>query len=97
MSKVNAASQQLREQPERRRRKVFRTKTHSRGPLLGRLNLDSHLRGDVGVLADDLVTDLFPSIDLTGVTRKPLLLGLTTELTILNMANNKNLYRSRPK
>lgn len=46
----------------RRMRKRVRT----RSPITGRLLLDNHLRGDTAVLSDDLVTDLFPNVNLTG-------------------------------
>lgn len=54
------------DQPKRRRRKGLRGRRRSKPPISARLVLDSHLRGDVAVLSDDLVTDLFPGINLTG-------------------------------
>jgi peroxin-6 len=55
------------ELPLRRRRKGIRGRLRSRPPISARLVLDNHLRGDVAILSDDLVTDLFPGINLTGV------------------------------
>ncbi|KAK2764468.1 peroxisomal assembly protein [Arachnomyces sp. PD_36] len=54
--------------PKRRRRKGGagkrnRKNLRSKSPLSARLVLDHHLRGDLGVLSDDLVTDLFPGLD----------------------------------
>lgn len=44
----------------------MRKRIRARSPISGRLLLDSHLRGDVAVLSDDLVTDLFPNVNLAG-------------------------------
>lgn len=54
--------------PRQRRRKAGSRKTtrrnfRNKNPVSGRLVLDHHLRGDVGVLSDDLVTDLFPGLN----------------------------------
>ncbi|KAJ9293092.1 hypothetical protein DTO271G3_8036 [Paecilomyces variotii] len=51
-------------QPKRRRRKATRRRLRDRAPISAHLVLDQHFRGDVGVLSDDLVTDLFPGLDL---------------------------------
>jgi hypothetical protein len=48
------------DQPKRRRRKGLRGRARPRAPISARLMLNSQLRGDVGVLSDDLVNDLFP-------------------------------------
>ncbi|KAL1961798.1 hypothetical protein VTN77DRAFT_1048 [Rasamsonia byssochlamydoides] len=54
------------DQPKRRRRKGIRGRgrLRSKPPISARLVLDSHLRGDVAVLSDDLVADLFPGINV---------------------------------
>ncbi|OXV08370.1 hypothetical protein Egran_03868 [Elaphomyces granulatus] len=57
------------DQPKRRR-KGLRGRVHPRAPISARLVLDSQLRGDVGVLSDDLVNDLFPWLDI-GLDIKP--------------------------
>lgn len=44
---------------EKRNRRNFRNKN----PVSARLVLDHNLRGDFGVLSDDLVTDLFPGLN----------------------------------
>ncbi|QGA22126.1 hypothetical protein EYB26_009840 [Talaromyces marneffei] len=51
----------------------MRKRIRARSPISGRLLLDSHLRGDVAVLSDDLVTDLFPNVNLTeaGLNKDP--------------------------
>ena len=51
--------------PKRRRRKAGAGRKggrnlRSKNPISARLVLDHHLRGDLGVLSDDLVSDLFP-------------------------------------
>lgn len=55
--------------PKRRRRKATRRRLRNRAPISARIVLDQHFRGDVGVLSDDLVTDLFPDLDLAGKSR----------------------------
>jgi peroxin-6 len=53
--------------PKKRRRKpVNRRRLRSKDPISARLVLDHQLRGDIGVLSDDLVADLFPSLSLEG-------------------------------
>jgi hypothetical protein len=54
------------DQLKRKRRKVIRGRVHARAPIAARLVLDSHLRGDVGVLSDDLAKDLFSGLDRVG-------------------------------
>lgn len=53
---------------KRRRRKIGagkrnRKNLRSKNPISARLVLDHHLRGDLGVLSDDLVSDLFPGLN----------------------------------
>ncbi|KAK2796124.1 peroxisomal assembly protein [Onygenales sp. PD_12] len=53
------------ENPKRRRRRDgLRRRLHGKDPVSARLVLDHHLRGDVGVLSDDLVADLFPGVSI---------------------------------
>lgn len=52
--------------PKRRRRKATRRRLRNKAPISARLVLDQHLRGDVGILSDDLVADLFPDVNLAG-------------------------------
>jgi len=52
--------------PRRRRRRAGRRRLRNRAPISARLVLDRNLRGDVGVLSDDLITDLFPGLHLAG-------------------------------
>ncbi|PLB52634.1 peroxisome assembly factor-2 [Aspergillus steynii IBT 23096] len=48
-------------QPKRRRRNVRGKRLRNRAPISARLALDDQLRGNVGVLSDDLAADLFQS------------------------------------
>lgn len=64
-------------QPRRRRRKATRRRLRDRAPISAHLVLDQHFRGDVGILSDDLVTDLFPGLDLAGKSRINELFGAT--------------------
>lgn len=50
----------------RRRRNAGRRLLRNKGPLSARLTLDPQLRGNVGIVSDDLVSDLFQHRDLTG-------------------------------
>ena len=50
----------------RRRRNAGRRLLRNKGPLSARLTLDPQLRGNVGIVSDDLVSDLFQRRDLTG-------------------------------
>lgn len=50
----------------RRKRRGIRARLRSRPPLSARIVLDNHLRGDVALLSDDLVSGLFPGINLSG-------------------------------
>jgi peroxin-6 len=50
----------------RRKRRGIRARLRSRPPLSARIVLDNHLRGDVALLSDDLVSGLFPGINLLG-------------------------------
>lgn len=55
------------QQPKRRRRRnAARRLLRNKAPVSARLTLDPQLRGNVGVLSDDLVNDLFQHRDLTG-------------------------------
>ncbi|KAL2008801.1 hypothetical protein VTN00DRAFT_6995 [Thermoascus crustaceus] len=58
------------DQPRRRRWRAGRRRLRNRAPISARLVLDQSLRGDVGVLSDDLVTDLFPGSNLAEVGLK---------------------------
>ncbi|EEP76556.1 peroxisomal biogenesis factor 6 [Uncinocarpus reesii 1704] len=49
----------------RRKKPRFQRRLASRKPLSGRLVLDHRLKGDIGVLSDDLVLDLFPHVNLS--------------------------------
>ncbi|EED12297.1 peroxisome biosynthesis protein (PAS8/Peroxin-6), putative [Talaromyces stipitatus ATCC 10500] len=59
--------------PVHKRRRALRKRIRAQSPISGRLLLDNHLRGDVAVLSDDLVTDLFPDVNLTeaGLNKDP--------------------------
>ncbi|KAF9892831.1 peroxisomal assembly protein [Aspergillus nanangensis] len=48
------------EVPKRRRRNAGRRRMRNRDTIAARLSLDHQLRGGVGMLSDDLVSDLFP-------------------------------------
>ncbi|RAL10817.1 AAA family ATPase peroxin 6 [Aspergillus homomorphus CBS 101889] len=47
------------EPPRRRRRNMLRRRMRNRAPISARLSLDHQLRGNIGVVSDDLVGDLF--------------------------------------
>ncbi|OOF96744.1 hypothetical protein ASPCADRAFT_145517 [Aspergillus carbonarius ITEM 5010] len=47
------------DQPKRRRRNAVRRRMRNRAPLSARLALDPQLRGNVGVVSEDLAGDLF--------------------------------------
>ncbi|PYH41946.1 AAA family ATPase peroxin 6 [Aspergillus saccharolyticus JOP 1030-1] len=47
------------EQSRRKRRNVLRRRMRNRVPISARLSLDHQLRGNIGVVSDDLVGDLF--------------------------------------
>lgn len=49
-----------------RRRRAGGRRQRNRAPISARLVIDHHLRGNVGVLSDDLVADLFPEQAMTG-------------------------------
>ncbi|CAL5866115.1 uncharacterized protein PFLUO_LOCUS322 [Penicillium psychrofluorescens] len=51
-------------QPRQRRRKAGTTRLRNKGPISARLVLDAQLRGNVGVLSEDLANDLFQQRDL---------------------------------
>ncbi|KAI1341609.1 peroxisomal biogenesis factor 6 [Xylariaceae sp. FL0016] len=44
------------------RRKRRRRRRQDKPPISARLVLDDHVRGDIGILSDDLFTDLFPHL-----------------------------------
>lgn len=56
-------------QPRQRRRKAGTTRLRNKGPISARLVLDAQLRGNVGVLSEDLANDLFQQRDLQGKWR----------------------------
>ncbi|KAI1941875.1 peroxisomal assembly protein [Ophidiomyces ophidiicola] len=47
-----------------RRKACFQRRPVSKKPLSARLVLDHRIKGDIGVVSDDLVSDLFPHINL---------------------------------
>ncbi|KAI0391208.1 peroxisomal biogenesis factor 6 [Xylariaceae sp. FL0594] len=49
-----------------RRPKQRRRRREDKPPISARLVLDDHVRGDVGILSDDLFADLFPHLHLDG-------------------------------
>ncbi|TPX24970.1 peroxisomal assembly protein [Coccidioides immitis] len=53
-------------QKDRRRKTRFLRQPTNRKPLSGRLILDHRIKGDIGVLSDDLVLDLFPHLNTSG-------------------------------
>ena len=53
--------------PKKRRRKLFnRRQLRSKEPISARLVLDHQVRGDTGLLSEDLVADLFPGLNFAG-------------------------------
>lgn len=57
---------QASDQPKRRRPNAGKRRPRTKGPISGRLALDPQLRGNVGVVSDDLATELFSQGVLTG-------------------------------
>ncbi|KAJ5114889.1 hypothetical protein NUU61_000648 [Penicillium alfredii] len=53
-------------QPRQRRRRAGKRRLRNRPPIAARLALDSQLRGNVGVLSEDLANDLFQHQSLAG-------------------------------
>lgn len=51
----------------RRREGPGRRRANNKNPISARLVLDHHLRGDVGILSDDLAIDLFPGSSVEGM------------------------------
>ncbi|KAF3481957.1 peroxisomal biogenesis factor 6 [Arthroderma uncinatum] len=74
--------------PQRRRRKAaLRQRNSNKGPIPARLMLDIRLKGEVGVLSDELLADLFPRLcsddsearpDIIYVALAPWIPNLTT-------------------
>lgn len=54
------------DQPKRRRPNAGKRRQRAKGPVSARLTLDGQLRGNVGIVSDDLATDLFHQGVLTG-------------------------------
>lgn len=44
----------------RRRKEALRQRKINKGPISSRLMLDIRLKGEVGVISDELLADLFP-------------------------------------
>jgi peroxin-6 len=57
---------QASQQPKQRRKRVAKRRQRNKPPVAARLALDSQLRGNVGVLSEDLATDLFPQQAIQG-------------------------------
>ncbi|KAJ5692648.1 hypothetical protein N7462_002071 [Penicillium macrosclerotiorum] len=55
------------QQPRQRRKRVAKRRLRNKPPIAARLALDSQLRGNVGVLSEDLANDLFPQQTLQDV------------------------------
>ncbi|BDD63491.1 peroxisomal assembly protein [Monascus purpureus] len=62
-------SQSSNQPKQRGRRRAGRRRQRNRAPISARLVIDHHLRGNVGVLSDDLVADLFPEQAMTDGNR----------------------------
>lgn len=55
------------EPPKGRRKKTrFQRRLAYKKPLSARLVLDHRIKGDIGVLSDDLILDLFPHVNISG-------------------------------
>jgi peroxin-6 len=54
------------QQPRQRRKRVAKRRQRNKPPVAARLALDPQLRGNVGVLSEDLATDLFPQHAIQG-------------------------------
>ncbi|KAJ5153416.1 Peroxisomal biogenesis factor 6 [Penicillium canariense] len=55
------------QQPRQRRKRVVKRRLHNKPPIAARLALDHQLRGNVGLLSEDLAKDLFPQQSLQDV------------------------------
>ncbi|KKZ66742.1 hypothetical protein EMCG_07573 [[Emmonsia] crescens] len=53
----------------RRREGPGRRRVNNKNPISARLVLDHHLRGDVGILSDDLAIDLFPGSSVEALAK----------------------------
>jgi hypothetical protein len=58
------------QQPRQRRKRVAKRRLCNKPPVAARLALDAQLRGNVGLLSEDLAKDLFPQQSLQGESRK---------------------------
>jgi peroxin-6 len=63
------------DQPKQRRWKGGRRRLRNRAPVSARFTLDHQLRGNVGVLSDDLANDFFRLSTSPGKLNRPQLLG----------------------
>lgn len=54
------------QQPKQRRKRVGKRRQQNKAPITARLSLDPQLRGNVGVLSEDLANDLFSQHSLLG-------------------------------
>lgn len=59
---LDYAHAQSPDQPKRRRPNARKRHQRAKGPISARLALDPQLRGNVGVLSDDLANDLFQGV-----------------------------------
>lgn len=58
------------QQPRQRRKRVAKRRLRNKPPVAARLALDAQLRGNVGLLSEDLAKDLFPQQSLQGESRE---------------------------
>ncbi|RDH18170.1 peroxisomal biogenesis factor 6 [Aspergillus niger ATCC 13496] len=58
------------DQPRRRRRNAVRRRMRNRAPISARLSLDPQLRGNVGVVSEDLAGDLFHNSTIEGIGKE---------------------------
>ena len=86
--------------PKKRRRKPGnRRQVRSKEPISARLVLDYQLRGDTGVLSEDLVADLFPGLHLEGEGFKnfPSAIVASEMFSNVDMAYTQVRPRRRPR
>ena len=65
MASLDMAHSVIHDLPHRKKRR--RRRREDKPPVPARLVLDEHVKGDVGILSEDLFADLFPQFRQDGV------------------------------
>lgn len=59
------------QQPRQRRKRAVKRRLRNKPPASARLSLDPQLRGNVGVVSEDLANDLFAQQTIQGESSSP--------------------------